>query len=190
MTCLSPSPTPASVPQPTNGTMWLSTLFFSISLGLHLWHMEVPRLEVESELQLPAYATAYDNDGSLTHRARPGIKPASSWMLVRFGTTEPRQELPRHSCPAEISHPAYSVLWSIINNVSQTKCPWGSGCAFFLKEKNCDLSQQGRTFQGLSMQTPSFYSWIFVLSNYWITIQQVLGATWTLLKVKQHRSYV
>ena len=26
--------------------------------GRHLWHMEVPRLGVESELQLPAYATA------------------------------------------------------------------------------------------------------------------------------------
>ena len=27
-------------------------------LGLHPWHMEVPRLGVESELQLPAYAAA------------------------------------------------------------------------------------------------------------------------------------
>ena len=27
-------------------------------LGLHLWHMEVPRLGVESELGLPAYTTA------------------------------------------------------------------------------------------------------------------------------------
>ena len=27
-------------------------------LGLHLWHMEVPRPGVKSELQLPAYATA------------------------------------------------------------------------------------------------------------------------------------
>ena len=27
-------------------------------LGLHPWHMEVPRLQVESELQLPAYTTA------------------------------------------------------------------------------------------------------------------------------------
>ena len=27
-------------------------------LGLHLWHMEFPRLGVESELQLLAYATA------------------------------------------------------------------------------------------------------------------------------------
>ena len=31
--------------------------FFSL-LGLHLWHMEDPRLGVELELQLPAYATA------------------------------------------------------------------------------------------------------------------------------------
>ena len=28
--------------------------------------------------------TAHDNAGSLTHWARPGIVPASSWMLVRF----------------------------------------------------------------------------------------------------------
>ena len=29
----------------------------------------------------------------LTHRARPGIEPASSWILVRFVTAEPRWEL-------------------------------------------------------------------------------------------------
>ena len=32
--------------------------FFLVILGPQVWHMEVPRLEVESELQLPAYATA------------------------------------------------------------------------------------------------------------------------------------
>ena len=32
--------------------------FFLIFLGPHLWHMEVPRLAVESELQLLAYTTA------------------------------------------------------------------------------------------------------------------------------------
>ena len=33
--------------------------FFSFCfLGLYLWHMEVPRLEVELELQLLAYTTA------------------------------------------------------------------------------------------------------------------------------------
>jgi len=72
---------------------------------------EVPRLGVESELQLPTYTTAQScsccwptpqaqqsqiratsetyttaqgNAGSLTHWARPGIEPASSWILVRF----------------------------------------------------------------------------------------------------------
>ena len=29
-----------------------------VFLGLHPWHMEVPRLGVKSELQLPAYTTA------------------------------------------------------------------------------------------------------------------------------------
>ena len=36
-------------------------------LGLQVWHMEVPRLEVESELQLLDYATAHGNTGTLTH---------------------------------------------------------------------------------------------------------------------------
>ena len=29
-----------------------------VFLGLHLWHMQVPRLGAELELQLPAYTTA------------------------------------------------------------------------------------------------------------------------------------
>ena len=56
--------------------------FFFCFLGLHPWHMEVPRLGVESEQQLLAYATAtatqgpsrsatyttaHGNAGSLTH---------------------------------------------------------------------------------------------------------------------------
>ena len=32
--------------------------FFFVFLGPHSWHVEVPRLGGESELQLPAYATA------------------------------------------------------------------------------------------------------------------------------------
>ena len=39
-----------------------------IFLGLHPWHMEVPRLRVKSELQLPAYA-------STTAAARPHRQP-------------------------------------------------------------------------------------------------------------------
>ena len=35
-----------------------SFFFFFLLLGLHVWHMQVPRLGVESEQQLTAYATA------------------------------------------------------------------------------------------------------------------------------------
>ena len=73
-------------------------------LGPHSQHMEVPRLEVKSELQLQGYATATatpdlsllcilhhnSNAGSLTYFARPGIEPLSSWILSGFVTSKPR----------------------------------------------------------------------------------------------------
>ena len=67
---------PAALPEPCNplpeneGPGWnfeawvepqLGFLFF---LGLHLWHMEVPRLGTESEPQLLAYTTSHSNLGS------------------------------------------------------------------------------------------------------------------------------
>ena len=55
--------------------------------------MDVPRLGVESKLQLLAYTTPCGNDGSLTHWVRSGTEPTSSWILVRFVTTKPWQEL-------------------------------------------------------------------------------------------------
>ena len=39
------------------------------------------------------YTKAHGNAGSLTQRARPGIRPASSWILVRFVSAEPQWEL-------------------------------------------------------------------------------------------------
>ena len=53
--------------------------------------MEVSRLGLESELQLLAYVS---NSSSLIHWARPGINPASSWILVGLVTAKPQQELP------------------------------------------------------------------------------------------------
>ena len=41
--------------------------FFLIFLGQHLQHMEVPRLRIESELQLLDHDTACSNAGSLTY---------------------------------------------------------------------------------------------------------------------------
>ena len=83
-------------------------LFFCF-LELHPRHMEVTRLGIELELQLPAYTTAtatwflshvcnlptaHGHGRALTHWERPGIKPASLWILVRFISTAPQWKLP------------------------------------------------------------------------------------------------
>ena len=73
----------------------LDFTFFSF-LWPHLWHMDVPRLGVKSEL--PVYTTAmamsdlnhihdlhtkaWGNARSLTHWGRPGIQSASSWRVL------------------------------------------------------------------------------------------------------------
>ena len=82
--------------------------FFFCFLGPHLRHMDVPRLEVQLEIQLPAspqprqgqipaasgtYTAAHSNTRSLTHGARPGIEPATSWFLVELASAEPGREL-------------------------------------------------------------------------------------------------
>ena len=69
--------------------------FFFGFLGPYLRHMEVPRLGVESDLQLPAYTTATEMPDpslyvcNLYHSSwqchilnPPRIEPMSSWMLV------------------------------------------------------------------------------------------------------------
>ena len=90
------------------GFCFLSFFFFFSFLGLLPWHMEVPRLGVESELQLPAYtiATAVQDPSRIydlhhssqqcqfpSHWARAGIEPESSWITVRFISTVPQREL-------------------------------------------------------------------------------------------------
>ena len=64
--------------------------FFFFLLGLCLWHMEIPRLGAESELQLLAYTTTTGTPDP-NPLSRPGIKPISSWILVRFVSAEPQQ---------------------------------------------------------------------------------------------------
>ena len=85
-------------------TTTIQLCFFRIFLGLQMQHIEDPRLGVESVLQLLTYTTTqqYQPDLSpicdlhcsflvatpdpLTHWARPGIKPVSLWIPVRFFT--------------------------------------------------------------------------------------------------------
>ena len=79
---------------------YLFLFYFCIFVfsGPHPWHMEVPRLGVQSELQRPVYATAtamwdpslvYNPHHSSQHcqifNPPSEIKPMSSWL-----TTEPR----------------------------------------------------------------------------------------------------
>jgi len=73
-----------------------------VFVGPYLWHMEVPRLWVESELQLPAYTTATATldsscicDLHLSSRQHLILNWATSWFLVRFVSATPRQELPQ-----------------------------------------------------------------------------------------------
>ena len=75
-------------------SFYLLSFFFFVFLGLYPQHMEVPRLGVESELQLwptpepqpqphwiqatsSTYTTAHGNAGSLIHWAKSGIQPAT-----------------------------------------------------------------------------------------------------------------
>ena len=43
--------------------------------------------------QIRAYTTAHSNAGFLTHRARPGIIPTSSWILIRLANCSWRESL-------------------------------------------------------------------------------------------------
>ena len=68
--------------------------YFFAFLGVHLQHIEVPRLGAESELQLLAYTIAIPTEDPscicvLHHR----IEPTSSWIVVRFVSTVPQQKL-------------------------------------------------------------------------------------------------
>ena len=61
--------------------------------GAYPWHTEVSRLGVELGPQMPTYTTGHSNAGFLTHWSRPGIEPASSWIVIRFVSTAPQWEL-------------------------------------------------------------------------------------------------
>ena len=89
-------------------------------------HVEVARLGAESELQLPTYATATAIPNSshicdlhhslqqcqILNPLRPGLKPASSWMLVWFTTTEPQWELPAFSPLKEKNNLSFTYILS------------------------------------------------------------------------------
>ena len=60
--------------------------------GCSWWPMPQPQQD-RMQAASTNYTTAHSNTRSLTHWVMPGIEPASSWMLVRFVSTEPQREL-------------------------------------------------------------------------------------------------
>ena len=65
---------------------------------------------------MPAtYTTAHGNAGSLTHKARSGIEPATSWFLVRFVSTAPQQELLHSSLDGDLG---FIYLLVIVNDAA------------------------------------------------------------------------
>ena len=74
------SPQPLLLWQLQKQNVLVSSIFFFFFLGLHLRHMEVPRLGVESDLQWLAYAHSHSNTGSELH-----LQP----ILQRTGMLDP-----------------------------------------------------------------------------------------------------
>ena len=56
------------------------------------------------------YTTAHGNVRSLTHRAKPGIEPETSWLLVRFVSAVPQQEFPPQKKVLNILYTTSSFL--------------------------------------------------------------------------------
>ena len=104
--------------RPERGRPWIGTqdtiiLFCFISFYFILLFRAVPEAYESSQARGQKGAAAaclhhshsdtrskprlrpHGNAGSLIHWVRSGIKPASSWILVGFITSEPRRELPR-----------------------------------------------------------------------------------------------
>ena len=96
------------------------------------------------------YTTAHGNAGSLTHSERPGIEPASSWILVRFVSAEPRWELPKDLFLILVFQwPQCSVHWYSIN----------AGFFLYTEEKHKGLS---------FMKKP----WKWFLADLWTLLNQ------------------
>ena len=99
--------------------------FFFCSLGLHLQHMEVSRLGVQSDLQLPAYATATaTSDLSHIHGSQ------QRWVLSPL--SEARDQIYNLTIPSQICFhctttgtPTWKVL--LLPSISQDELGLAAG---------------------------------------------------------------
>ena len=136
---------------------WVVFIFFNFYfvfcfLGLHLRHMEVPRLGVDwryscwptpqpqqcmIQTEFKTHTTAHSNARSLTHWVRPGIEPSTSWFLVGFVPDAPWRELLGHTfiffCRSGKSG-VYPGCW--IYYVTPGLCDMTLGVFCFVKQVN------------------------------------------------------
>ena len=113
-------------------------------LGLHLWHMEVPRLGVQSELPLPAYAT----DIAMPDLSHICSLHHSSWqcqILNPLREARDRSHIlmdTRQVCnrnfPAAMFYPPqaniYPTLHSFTHKAMQEFLLWHSGLRIWLQQ--------------------------------------------------------
>ena len=85
---------------------------------------------------------AHSNTWFLTHWVRPGIKPTSSWIIVKFSTTEPCWELPTFR---EFYKSKHSLImwencndWQCMNGEIQLSGIW----KYFLLTKTTEMQMQ------------------------------------------------
>jgi len=77
--------------------LWATPMAYGGSQARANWSCSYPPTPHPQQCQIQAtsatYITAHGNARSLIHGAMPGIEPATSWFLVGFVSTVPRQEL-------------------------------------------------------------------------------------------------
>ena len=135
--------------------LYIPPPFFFCFLLPQVWHMEVSRLGVESELQLLAYTIATAmlvlscichlhqsswQCGSLTDWARPGVKPPSSQSWVRFlwatmGTPDPVYSDAASAKLLKLS--TWRFSWPEIGVHQKCRVFNGPGCTYqLMKDEN------------------------------------------------------
>ena len=97
-----------------------------VKLELHLLTHPQPQ-QCGIQTTSATYTTAHGNAGSKIHWVGPGINPASSWIPVRFLTTEPQREL--HSCAdLQLGADVWQtdlLITSVQGHPSLQLLPWG-----------------------------------------------------------------
>ena len=71
--------------------VYMNIYIYILFLGLHPWHMGVPRLGSELELQLPAYTYRHSNVGS-----KPNLRPTP--QLTAMMDPQPLSEARDRTC--------------------------------------------------------------------------------------------